>query len=355
MWPCVSHNSFNKKYTLFPIDTPELHCYVHSVSPLKKSGHTSYIICTLQTKSKVHRGVCFATSKQETLEAMEKQKSPVKIKNFTINNKYGTEDVVIDKNTTITPITADFEYHSQEKVLSISSLTNVAPEQLVAIKGYLAHLSATKKIIVQRSELKKQEGYIADPSGSTKIIFWGNHTDEVQQGSTYFFNKVRVKISQDQKYLNTPKQESECIIKSAEPFKETLPVVDEVSTSKEVIGSIIGISKVNKYSSCCTCAKKVTIKGKLAYCERCKMTQKLSACRVQWSFKIVVHTEDNPRQKINLNIYGQQMVQKLFTICEITETASEDEAEVAILNTELFKFSFDTQSHKVIDIDPIHI
>ena len=78
--------------------------------------------------------------------------------------------------------------------------------------------------------------------------------------------------------------------------------------------------------------------------------QKLSACSVQWSFKIVVHTQDNPRQ-----IYGQQMVQKLFTICEITETASEDEAEVAILNTELFKFSFDTQSHKVIDIDPIHI
>ena len=32
---------------------------------------------------------------------MEKQKSPVKIKNFTINNKYGTEDVVINKNTTI--------------------------------------------------------------------------------------------------------------------------------------------------------------------------------------------------------------------------------------------------------------
>ena len=33
----------------------------------------------------------------------------------------------------------------------------------------------------------------------------------------------------------------------------------------------------------------------------------------------------------------------------------EEEAEVAILNTELFKFSFDTQSHKVTDIDPIHI
>ena len=45
-------------------------------------------------------------------------------------------------------------------------------------------------------------------------------------------------------------------------LKETLPVVDKVSTSK-VIGSIIGINNVNKYSSCCTCVKKVTIKGKL--------------------------------------------------------------------------------------------
>ena len=168
----------------------------------------------------------------------------------------------------ITPTTADFEYHSQENVISISSLTNVAPEQLVAIKGYLAHSSATKKIIVQGSELKKQEGYIADPSGYIKIIFWGNHTDEVQQGSTYFFNKVRVKLSQDQKYLNTPKQESECTIETAEPFTEPLPVLDEVSTCKEIISSIIGISSVNKYSSCCTCAKKVTIKGNLAFCDK---------------------------------------------------------------------------------------
>ena len=91
MWPCVSHNSFNKKYTLFPIDTPELHCYFHLVSPLKKSGHTSYINCTLQTKSKVHRSVCFATSKQETLEAMEKQKSPVKIKETSPSTKNMTQ------------------------------------------------------------------------------------------------------------------------------------------------------------------------------------------------------------------------------------------------------------------------
>ena len=79
-----------------------------------------------------------------------------------------------------------------------------APQKIrqCALKGYLVNLSATKEIIVPGSDLKKQEDYIADPLGSSKIKFWGNHTDEVQQGSTYFFNQVRVTISQDQKYLN---------------------------------------------------------------------------------------------------------------------------------------------------------
>ena len=103
---------------------------------------------------------------------------------ITINTKYGTQDVVINKNTTVTATTADFEYQSQEHIIFISSLTNAAPGQLVAIKGYLSHVSGTKKIIIHGSEVKKQEGYIADPSGYIKTIFWGNHTDNVQQGST---------------------------------------------------------------------------------------------------------------------------------------------------------------------------
>lgn len=286
----------------------ELNCYVHSVLPLKKSGHTSYFNCTLQTKTNIYRGVCFASGKQETLQAMQKQKSPVKIRNYTIDTKYGTQDVVINKNTTITATTADLDYQSQEHIISISSLTNVAPEQLVAIKGYLSHLSSTKKIIIQGSEVKKQEGYIADPSGYIKIIFWGNHTDNVQQGSTYFFNKVRVKVSQDQKYLNTPKQESECTIESAEPFTEPLPMLEEISTSKEIIGSIIRVNNIDKYSSCCTCAKKVTIKGKIAFCDKCKMSQKLTACNMQWSLRILVQNQDNPKPKVNLNVYGHQIV-----------------------------------------------
>lgn len=47
--------------------------------------------------------------------------------------------------------------------------------------------------------------------------------------------------------------------------------MDEVFISKEVIGSIIGISNVNIYSFCCICVKKVIIKDKFVYCEKCKV------------------------------------------------------------------------------------
>lgn len=102
----------NKKRFLHLLNTMELNFYVHSVSPLKKSGHTSYFNCSLQTKTNIYRGVCFATGKQEALQPMQKQKSAVELRNYTINTKYGTQDVVINKNTTITPTAANFEYQS---------------------------------------------------------------------------------------------------------------------------------------------------------------------------------------------------------------------------------------------------
>ena len=88
-----------------------------------------------------------------------------------------------------------------------------------------------KNCFFQISNVKKQEGYIADPSEYIKIIFLGSHTDAVEEGSTYVFKKLRVKVSQNQMYLNTPKQEDECVITSAEPSTKPLPSVNEQSTT----------------------------------------------------------------------------------------------------------------------------
>ena len=78
IWPCIYFILLNKIYSLHLRDTTEFKCYVHPVLPLKKSGHTSYFKCSLQTKTNIYRGVCFANEKQETLQVMQKQILPVK-------------------------------------------------------------------------------------------------------------------------------------------------------------------------------------------------------------------------------------------------------------------------------------
>lgn len=154
-------------------DKKDITCFVHNVSPVKKSGPTSYFNCHLQTDKDLIGSVCFATEKKETLDAMAAQRSPVKISNFNISNKYGRRDVVINRNTHITSTTADFPYKAQDHVTSIASLSKVAPQQLVAIKGKITHLSATKTIVIQDSPVKKQEGLYSGSIWLHKNYFLG--------------------------------------------------------------------------------------------------------------------------------------------------------------------------------------
>lgn len=97
----------------------------------------------------------------------------------------------MNKHTTFRATTADFEFQSQEHIISISPQTNVGPEQLVAIKGYPSHLCATEKIIIQGSEVKSKV-ILQIHHDYQNIIFCGHHTGNVQGGSSYVFNKVRV-------------------------------------------------------------------------------------------------------------------------------------------------------------------
>lgn len=269
------------------------------------------------------KGVCFSPEKKETLDALSKQRSPVKIKKFSINQRYGRNDVVINKFTTITPTTTTFEYQSQDDMITINSLRQVAPEQLVCIKGNIVQLSATKTVVLQSSHVRKQEGYIADPTGYIKIIFWGSHADATEQGSTYMFNKLRVKVSQNQLYLNTPKLEDECVITLAEPFTQPLPSIEEQSSTKEIVASILGVYGINKYKSCRSCSKKVTVTENLCFCEHCKLTQKSSKCRTQWFLRIYVETVSSPVENIRLTLYNDVAV-KLFTLCKLGGEPTDD-------------------------------
>ena len=167
----------------------------------------------------------------------------------------GKKDIVVQKDTPITE-TPSFPYINQGQVLSIASLTDVAADQLINIKGHLANLDSTKKIIINGAEVKKQEGYINDPSGYIKIVLWGSHADSLQEGQTYNFNKIRIHKNYAQKYLNTPKKENECTTECTEHFPGALVEIENTSHIQEITAQVGGVNNISKYNTCISCGKK---------------------------------------------------------------------------------------------------
>lgn len=72
-------------------------------------------------------------------------------------------------------------------------------------------------------------------------------------GETYTFNKVRVKVGKDERYINTPKRESECVITPADPFSENLPDVEAISSTNEIVADILGVTSASKNMCCVSC------------------------------------------------------------------------------------------------------
>ena len=333
----------------------ELQCYIHAVSPTKQSGPTKYFNCNLQTQTNVVKAVCFAIDKRDKHDAFAQQHSPVKIKKYNLSKKYGREDVVIDKTTVLTPSTTTaFAYKCLDNITSISSLSQVAPEQLVAIKGHLSQLSGVKTLVLQSNPVKKQEAYISDPTGYIKLVVWGDHAGTLEEGKTYYFDKVRVKLSHQERYINTPKNE-ECKISLVDAFSDPVKTVDIVSPVKDLTGNITGVTNINKFYCCCFCNKKVTVNGKLATCNNCGMKMKLTRCNLQWSLKLYVQESSKPDNKLRLSVFNDVFI-RLMDICSVdTSSTSDDEIIEKILDLELVKLSFDSQNNKLINIQVIHI
>ena len=81
------------------------------------------------------------------------QKSPVKIRNYAISSKYGREDIVIGRKTSIVPAEATFDHQCVAKNISIASLSQVAADQLVCVKGTVKELTAVKNVIFDKNPI----------------------------------------------------------------------------------------------------------------------------------------------------------------------------------------------------------
>ena len=338
---------------------------MHSISPVKKSmNNKKYFNVTLKTESAETRAVCFSPEKHKLIEGFVESKSPVKIEKFSRNLFRGTEDIIIRKNTMVTPVNPDDVTFSCPKSIatdkqlkSLGEVTAIIEGQLITVKAKVASLSSVKQQQTKLGgALKKQDVIIHDEITSMSVLLWEDNVDCVEAGKTYIFRNLKVRVYRSNIYLNTP-QSGEFKCEETDDFGNELADVEEnvlACSSSSFAGTIIGVFKVNKVLSCMGCKKKVDVETstKFVRCAFCKMSFKVESGYTKW-YANVAFKDGSGENTVRLSIFHQNIV-SLLSIIDSDLDASricENELIEALLGcSKTFNFVYDNVESVLLEI-----
>lgn len=254
-----------------------LEWYIQNVSPVTKasSSNRHYFSCTFQCKDGTARAVCFSPEKHSQLHTVAQTRSPLKIQNFTKPDK-GKH--IFIKFTNITAPDKDkisFEFMDgltaiSDGIINISSIYNLAPEQLITVRGEVTNISAVKLVATSQGKLKKQELLIRDTTPYKKVILWENHVETVELNKTYQFRNLRVKASKQERCLNTPKNEPFEATKCEEFQRPLVKIDQDIKTSSTITSKILGIRHKCRVMARVSCKKEVLPKTNTAASGMCQ-------------------------------------------------------------------------------------
>ena len=176
------------------------------------SGNTNYFDCKLQTSNDESvRLVCYSPKKRESLQQAFASQSPVKIVGTKKNSKkrfnVDIEDHCISKHARITPaVHLSFPFNpSMGNCLHIvKQILEADMYEIVDLKVKIITKSQSNQSVMKNQvSMQKVDTFVADDSGTIKLILWEQVIDSVHTGLSYHFNNLTIHIFDDEKFVNS--------------------------------------------------------------------------------------------------------------------------------------------------------
>ena len=224
-----------------------------NVSLIKTSGIHRYFDMKLVSENNARRTVCFTPSKKQEFEILQLNKSSIKISDFSVSTKKGSEDVIIDrfskidvlKDTGFTPNNIDFSGLS-----NICDLNVIAKDEMASVKGKIVSISGTKKVAFRNESSQKREAMIADPTGNIQVVIWGDLCEtELIEGKTYLFQKFRYRLNKYGRYINSTRS-CETSIDETTDFEKPVTEASIASSLIEDCLTVLAVEKIQKKVVC---------------------------------------------------------------------------------------------------------
>ena len=306
-------------------------CYIHHVSGLKQGPKKQYFNYEVQTEDSMVPGICFSPLKKKQFHTNEEKKSPVKLSNFKLNDKFGPLKIVVDQSTDVAVIDQPINFMpiaetSASDLVKISTIQKDSPGQLINVRAKVAKALPSKVVALDNgSKLTKQDVILQDDTSSIRLVLWGSLAGSVTEGETYVFHHVKVRKDKfSEVYINSVKT-GNTKIEHSDAFKEKLAEIETTLTTSIVNlnATILGVSNFTKCPACRDCNKKVSVtkNGKMAKCNFCNLLQKTETCRNNYYLKLFLADERNPSETVDLSVFHHR-AKKLEAVVQHCMTPS---------------------------------
>ena len=240
---------------------------------------------------------------------------------------------------------------NKNEIFSMRNLNNIAAEQLITVKAKIVNLSGVKVVPLANETLRKQEIDISDPTGTSKLLLWGENCEQsLDSGVTYIFSNFRLKVRGKSRYLNSPKMGDSSVTATDADQEEVQESFSPNMFYQEGTAELVEIESIYKYNSCPKCHQKMECSDMQILQCVCGATMKRKILSSNWVLKISCLKENG--ETLHLTMFTDCL--KKLILEKSLESCVLKELSTYVLETiEEVKVQYDPDKRIVIDIERI--
>ena len=327
---------FNKFNVLvISSDESTLTGYVHLISPVQTSHKNTgikYFDMALQTsQNESVRLVCYSPEKRTMLQQSQEKQLPVKITSARMspNKRFSARDeYTISKKAKIMQTSLQFPYNNavSNRYVSVEDALKADLYQTVDIEVKVLHKSPVKETLFQGNCTKcKTDVIVADHTNSAKLVLWEDIIDKVDSGKSYRFNNCKIRIFDDDKYINTNEFTKITEIEDIKNVDLTSPQIQDHMITAKCMGV-----EIKKSSSCILCNQKFDdsqLQQETIKCQNCHITILSSVVKKKLVYQLLLQVDN---KFLTYTAFNDSIQSFLKNIGCATPAAELDEKELTV-------------------------
>ena len=183
--------------------------------------------------------------------------------------------------------------------------------EVVDLKVKMIKKQETKQFIVKNEKTScKSDCLVADQTDSIKLVLWENHIDGIHTGKSYHIRNLKVRIFDDEKYLNTNESTEYSEIENVEGINFDAPQIKENLLTGQCVAM-----QLNRTSCSLICNKGINLPiaaEEMVMCSPCNNDMLVEMLKAKLVAQVTIRSNDQELLKFTCFNDG---LQSLLNVC----------------------------------------